>query len=852
MISNNFSKANQIFSDPTQRDTSSRNECVAILNSYLNSRTNGIASSASGKDKQVILNAIKGMNLSQEDAQQILEGQRGLSVDNKLIRDVLDQLRGDHRSVTFFHYKNTKSYEVAIEYLNTIHSGNRGVIMKQGKGGFGLFGGSQYFIASKGYTMNEYSIERAIKADANLRDVKITRPYLERLILSGVTNLANTDLSTEDLSGLNLQELNLRGANLQEANLRESSLQGVNLEGAYLEGARLDRGNIEQAIQARANLLGVNLSGQNLAKLNLAGVNLRGANLRGADLREANLEGANLEGADLEGANLEGVNLRDANLTRANLKMVNLRRAILRGVNLEGAILKDINLVNADLRWANLKGADLQGVNLAHGNLQWANLQGAKLQKANLQEANLMQVKLRGVNLQGTVLSAKTDITLNFEDNNLDLLFNHLHNRSGSILTAINSIDNGYPDIKIKLMNQALNYLHDKNITSIMEPLRNILFDGNFDYSKSLLGNKEFSKKLVSRTIEKGNKEPLSFSDLELSFLLTYLENNSKELPDIMVNKNNFFIQLIYHGKNSGKESIKESAYRLYCKYLEDYHDVLAAHDSVCKTFELDKDDKEKLLTFKNGQNCLVVDFDYLGKFVYGKAIVSSWENIMLYRDGVLVQEPDLGEVFQKFTLFLAGYRFEQQKNLFKKLFDLINLSDLKKDFMTAIERKNSAVKFVNSNAQVKLHGIFNQLLDPNEACSLAQQTAKNIHLKEEHLRDILKAYDMTAKSNHQKAKLLLLLSGIFAKLSSSKFFGEEGNSPTALRYYAYGLMKAAYRFNKTVVDNGNFNDWENRFLGLTSNAFTCTAVLSDMILYKCKNFDDFNRNFAGIIPPAW
>ena len=120
--------------------------------------------------------------------------------------------------------------------------------------------------------------------------------------------------------------------------------------------------------------------------------------------------------------------------------------------------------------------------------------------------------------------------------------------------------------------------------------------------------------------------------------------------------------------------------------------------------------------------------------------------------------------------------------------------------------------------------------------------------IKPEHLKKIITEFKLDISEDSTKAQTLLCLAAVFTKYSSSSFFGTEGESPVALRHYAYALMKEVNKLTPSVCGD-KFNKWKDALLGL-NGAFTCTAVLyHDMIAHaKAK----FPSTLATIRPPAW
>jgi uncharacterized protein YjbI with pentapeptide repeats len=327
-----------------------------------------------------------------------------------------------------------------------------------------------------------------------LESSNLSNKYLMEI----VSFCANKDLSHMRLAVANLKLLDLTQANLTEIDLPKAKLQNVNLHNAKLKLGRLSNTNLEKAKLTQAKLIGADLAKANLKEADLTEAQLMEANLENAVLEQATLNNANLAHANLTNANLTAANLFQATMISANLKNAELYGANLKEANLNNAILPNANLVGVDLtrarlentqllktklnhsilEQANLTEADLTQAELKHVKLAKANLTKATLTKANLSNADLTETNLTGAtleqvnlfqaNLQGAILTG-TKITLDFPENlddpaRLDFYFNHLTKESGSILTAIDSIDDEYALLKQDLIHQLINHLEEKGI----------------------------------------------------------------------------------------------------------------------------------------------------------------------------------------------------------------------------------------------------------------------------------------------------------------------------------------------------------------------------------------------------
>ncbi len=268
-------------------------------------------------------------------------------------------------------------------------------------------------------------------------------------------------------------------------------------------------------------------------------------------------------------------------------------------------------------------------------------------------------------------------------------------------------------------------------------------------------------------------------------------------------------------------------------------------------------DEVDSYIIFTHENDALCVDNKYIDKFLYQKQQYKNdetigWSNVFYFKNQSKNAEVinDISEVFKTFKVFKNNYEFEQKHAKFIKLINLLDLGDYQVAFLNALSAKRLELKYITNEHQNGLNIIFNKLFEDGESCSYAEHGAKPIKLKDFHINNIFNAYNFSDRTDKEKGQLLLILSGIFAKYSSSSYFGTEENSPIALRYYAFALMKKAVELHPDIISVENYNTYTNKFLGI-GDAFTCTAVLSSNILSACSQFMKLDA-YAGIIPPTW
>jgi len=687
-------------------------------------------------------------------------------------------------------------------------------------------------------------------------------------------NLRGANFFKTNLRGLDLSEADLSYANLREADLRESGLRGACLSRAAFFGAKLAGANLNNADLSwhqrgksddgftdlrdvnlsGANLSGADLSGANLSRANLSGADLSGANLNNSWLDKANLSGANLSEACLNGSLLTDVNLSMANLSGIRHSWVSLSSAALRGANLSGANLSKVNFYRIDLSDANLRGDSLRGANLRDANLRGVSLRMMDLSGANLHGTNLSGADLRGTKLNGADLS---DILQKgallklpkWNSTTLDTHLNHINNpASGSLLTMMDSIDEQYADVKLRMARELMRSLQKTwaDTSAVDLPLLDILSKAPYTDDADITA---WLVTLCGRYLSQHNGLviPRRMGIFNLSVDLFTRQ------PERMFTHNGTFIQIIAQGMAKySTPAMKEKAAGLYETYLRDGR--IKAY-STLEDFgngegKPDWSDKHAvnfiLLSAQPARVCaMLLSLASLEGMLRPQS-GTEWHNVYLYKDGVNLspaESPPSGELFAKaFPLFNDPYQHMQNSAKFLLLLKALNLGSLETPFVSAAGAKYSATKLVSATHQKTLKGIFAPKLTYSPG-------AGRYGLNDAHYEELLGAYGLASASDGEKGKTLLCLAALFTKYSSSAVFGTETESPEVLRQYAYALMAKAHSLDGSLVNAATFANWTNRLLGL-NKAFTCSAVLSNLMVEHIRS--RFPAVLSGIMPPAW
>src|SRR5471032_790741 len=604
-------------------------------------------------------------------------------------------------------------------------------------------------------------------------------------------------------------------------------LQLANLNGAKLIGAKLIGANLNGAKLNGADLLRANLSGASLSKAKLNRANLREAKLNRASLSEADLSEADLSGADLSGANLNRTNLREAKLNGANL----------RGVNLFMANLSEASLSGTSLLGANLNGANLNGASLFIANLAGANLNGADLSNIS-QEWALLWLP-------------------NWDSASLDAYLNHINNpESGSLLTMMDSIDEQYADVKLRMARELMTLLQNTtaDTSSVALPLMDILSKPPYTDEADIAA---WLDTVCTTYIDRNNGQVLPWN--------AGIFNQSVGLftrrPALMLSHNAAFIQIVAQGMaENSTPAMKEKAAALYETYLQ--HERIKPYGETA--FFGDYGQKP------DWENPEAVNFIILPAVQSGASSEprtvsamllsqtslegmlsprpdSAWNNVYLYRgpDHCLTdgERPAPDDLFARaFPLFNGPYQHMQNTAKFLLLLKTLNLGNLETAFVSATWARNSSSKLVSAADQKTLKDIFAPKL------TYSPESGR-YGLNDAHYEELLSAYGLTSASDADKGKTLLCLAALFIKYSSSAVFGTETESPSALRQYAYALMAKAHSLDGNLVYKGTLENWTNSVLGM-KEVFTCSAVLSNLMVELIRS--RFPEVLSGIMPPAW
>ncbi|MCD6026781.1 MAG: sopA 4 [Solimicrobium sp.] len=535
----------------------------------------------------------------------------------------------------------------------------------------------------------------------------------------------------------------------------------------------------------------------------------------------------------------------------------------------------------SELNGMNLRRTTLSDRNLADANLNDSYLGRADFSRSNLCGAKMANVWLTGTNFTDTIFNGDEEFSLRlsiWNQNTLDRDLNHLTNHeTGSILTAIESIHNTFSIHKLNLMHQLVRSLQDVDTSSVNEALLDIWMKNDLYLNDDQIMAFVKDKILVSQ-IEVANTSVLRANgekELQL-FLAIVNDKKGEEQKQFMLNNNGFFVQLLALCIAHETHEIKEQAVQLYHDYmnlneLKGYKKLgtyIAAGpensiEEVNSNLEEIRNIERADLAFvfyskdpNSDTHALIVSQNMIDGMLRPDP-GHAWDEVMYNRNNVRVAVTDMAEAYSPFPLFDVGYLSQLYKAAFPKLLDAFDLNFTNPDndentvardytalFKSALNLKESDQKLTQDADQFALGKIFNPSL----------QEGKGI--TDEHFAQIDEIFDFSKLrfSNTRQAQFLICLSAMFVTYSSAYFFGQEGESPEALRNYATGLITKAKTLDANVFKNKKGEDqsadWIDRLTG-KKGAFTCTAVLKTIMKQHAKEmgFDDL---MGRVKPPGW
>ncbi|UUL43677.1 type III secretion system effector HECT-type E3 ubiquitin transferase [Escherichia albertii] len=588
------------------------------------------------------------------------------------------------------------------------------------------------------------------------------------------------------------------------------------------------------------NYSGCDLSGLSLAGLNFASVNFSDSRFDDADLSGCNLSGASLKNTSFKNSVLEECDLSFSDLTNSTIS-ASFDRA-----NFSGANLNSASFIGSSFKETppDLKDAQLAGAIIVPG----MELRGAILEQDNI-----------SLSVQNNCISlACCQIHIPVGSENINSVLNSSRVPDTSVMRTINSVDSTYNDEKVRSVEDLIRTL-PVGIFDKFNPCATLSLSNAFSIPPYLESSyvqewlQDISGRYYNTMTDWWSKYPPGdmrdgpvFKNMNDGAFLQagiYFEKH----PEKMLSCNDVFIQMAAYGMQY--EGAKNQFMELYDKYLQ-YPNVnkiaqqsdFGRGDGSAKPDWNDFNDAYNWILLSSSDDNLEMMLSLNDMYSMLSSDSSTyWKSFFLFKDGEIQNTNDytLGKLFsQSFPLFSEAYNEACSRVFLPDFLDKI-ISDvsLKQMFIDALESDKSEIKMVDYTQQQKIGAIWKEHLD---GWSLAP----------EHLKTITEKTNIGSLSDTEKAEILFCLGAVFCKYSSSDIFGTEHESPEILRRYANGLLEEAYKLAPEIFNKREFYDDVRDRLQGRNNAFSCTAVLADILTSHAKgNFTDI---FEQYYPLAW
>lgn len=601
-----------------------------------------------------------------------------------------------------------------------------------------------------------------------------------------------------------------------------------------------------------------NFSGCDFTYSDLPGLSLSDVEMNLADFRWADLTGVRLTNAAVTECDFTSATLTDAVLDFSNLDQSNFTSANLTGVSLYEASIDGVDFTDANLERAQMGGAsfhesypDVTGASFKNAVLcPGMSLEGAVLGKADNSPAPSTSL----IRLADAWLPVPEE----WDRESLKLFLDNANRPELSLLKTIDSMDDQYAGEKVKTAERLVRTLQSSGVDVSCVRLYLMETLGKPDYHTSPLIQEwlvPLSDAFFSSNIDVVNSSGSWLGSTGLAYLMAeYFVRH----PEKMQSHNGAFIKTMLQGMYD--QEVSFPALTLICQEI--YTDCYLPTDAVApyarKEYFGKMDDSGEpdwesqdafnwVLLSSPEENSVMMVSDNMLNEMLAPNFDTYWRSFFLFRDGELqgASGYQLDHLFNDvFPVFRKAYHSFCSAHEFGRILDiLLPEGEIKEQFRTASLSGASDVKMVDDDSQLKLGEIFEPYLD-------------DWLLQDRHIGQIVNCYELQEASDSEKAETFFCLGTAFCFYSSSTVFGTEWESPQILRSYASGLLEEAYRQHPALFaaedfsPQGRMNDIRGRLRGGAGEHFTCTAVLSDILVQHAGKY--FPHRLATLYPVAW
>ncbi|WP_078820888.1 pentapeptide repeat-containing protein [Pseudomonas synxantha] len=617
------------------------------------------------------------------------------------------------------------------------------------------------------------------------------------------------------------------------------------------------------------------------------------------NLESLQLEWKNLDGLFVEGSKFNNSNFSDSSFNQCVVERSALNNVVLNNTQWQGAKIIDssfdessmenINFSKANLRGASFKNSSLIEANLSRASLIGVNFTGSDLSRAHLRELpGFRSVNFNSATLEGANVTLSKEF-LDYLPQLIDYYINHLNNEGEGLLASINSIDVKYASVRNSLMKSViveLDKLPPEELTGSWASLGDILLKEP-SYADDTTIAKFIYERLLPHWMASKSQAPLHPEEFDLGMVLEYLtraDGPDWSGPEYQGAVN----QLLYAASQSPAQGnlqeqanqlrrtyLNSPALRVACATLEDFESGLAkltyvfSDASGLAVVALEPELFQHLVT--PADSGVPAEIPWKSLYPMSRATTSElFENVAI---------GNLEQVFVGSPFLKARYHALMSAGSAEALVETVFTGSPYKDqFIAALACQSVPEKLTGVEHQSRLEAHFAPLwqavsgfelwapvVEVEEGVKVDNWSKASLQLTPAHQEALWQAtYSDAARVGGvnrfglddtavDRASLMLVLATLFTRYSSSALFGEEEDSPQAVRAYAYALLQEAHKLDSTLVNADTLKDWRAR---LSGQAFSCTAVLSDMMTRHIQDQAQPNSPlelvFLGLYPAAW
>ena len=579
------------------------------------------------------------------------------------------------------------------------------------------------------------------------------------------------------------------------------------------------------------------------------------------DLRSTNLNNANLDGINLSGTTLQGgasIPQHDLQCSGATWSHSKLTDMVINNSNFSNATLIGTKLSRVESQGVNYSGAKLAGAYLSE-----ANFSGSNFARADLTGVHIDRVNFSNANLTDAKFSLNP-IFLDEVVKDIDLHINHLNNEHEGLLVSINSIDLKHEEQRNFLMRQVIEKLDSLKNSALAESwgsLADVLLKEP-SYAKDPVIARFIQTRLLPHWMESKNQGLLRPDEVNLALVLDQL-NASASAADWSASRYQGAVnQLLYAATLAPNQAeLSQSGEQLRTTYLN--NPAIKEASSVLDAIEDDLSKATYIFTSRNGQKVLALEPELFENLVCANPKTIPWNSAYLVtRDARTApfETADLGNLKEVYAIqpFLkARYAALMQGEIGRNMVrGVLGNSPHSTTFLEALNRNTVHSKLVASAQQDELYDAFSRHWQVAKGDVHDRQNTSR-RLQPEHQEQLWQSINGLGLQDTRpnRAAVMLCLSSMFTRYSSSALFGTETESPPAVRLYAAALLNEARALDPSLIDSATATDWQARLLGI-GNAFTCTAILSSMmngyLQDKAQPNSLLETVSLGLYPAAW